>query len=159
MQHLQRGKQVSSVYLERHQCLLSTTLVLSLACEGKALPELYAGVIIKSYDVIYELLNDVRELMEGRLGAIEERIPLGQAEVRAVFGSGSKKVAGCHVDEGSLKKGCLVAVGLWVRSLHLGRKTFHLLYAFWLTLCHSMMTGVPRKAAAARGKAELIEEG
>ena len=71
---------------------------------------LRAGVIIKSYDVIYELLSDVRELMEGRLGAVEERLPLGQAEVRAVFGAGSKKVAGCIVTEGSLKKGCLIAV-------------------------------------------------
>lgn len=33
-------------------------------------------------------------------------MPLGQAEVRAVFGSGSGRVAGCMVNEGKLVKGC-----------------------------------------------------
>ena len=65
---------------------------------------------IKTYNVIYELIDDIRGLMEGKLGAIEERLPLGEAEVRAVFGSGSKKVAGCMVTEGLLRKGCLVVV-------------------------------------------------
>ena len=51
--------------------------------------------------------------MVGRLGAGEERTPLGEAEVRAVFGSGSKKVAGCMVTDGMLKKGCLVLVSLF----------------------------------------------
>lgn len=70
-----------------------------------------AGISLKSYKVIYELIDDVRALMEGRLGTVEERAPLGQAEVRAVFGSGSRKVAGCMVTEGLLRKGCLVQVG------------------------------------------------
>ena len=69
-----------------------------------------AGVAIKTYNVIYELIDDIRDLMEGKLGAVEERTPLGEAEVRAVFGTGSKKVAGCMVTEGLLRKGCLVVV-------------------------------------------------
>ena len=79
---------------------------------------LCAGVPIKSYKVIYELIDDVRSLMEGRLSTVEERVPLGQAEVRAVFGSGSRKVAGCMVNEGVLKKGCLAVVILsaWLSS-------------------------------------------
>ena len=72
--------------------------------------QILAGVAIKTYNVIYELIDDIRDLMEGKLGAIEERMPLGEAEVRAVFGSGSKKVAGCMVTEGLLRKGCLVVV-------------------------------------------------
>ena len=65
---------------------------------------------MKTYKVIYELIDDVRALMEGRLSTVEERQPLGQAEVRAVFGSGSRKVAGCMVTEGLLRKGCLAVV-------------------------------------------------
>lgn len=65
---------------------------------------------MNSYKVIYEVIDEIRDLMEGRLGAIEERTPLGEAEVRAVFGSGSKKVAGCMVTEGMLRKGCLIVV-------------------------------------------------
>jgi len=65
---------------------------------------------MNSYKVIYEAIDEIRDIMEGRLGAIEERSALGEAEVRAVFGSGSKKVAGCMVSDGMLKKGCLVVV-------------------------------------------------
>jgi translation initiation factor IF-2 len=67
---------------------------------------------VNSYTVIYEVIDEIRGRMEGRLGAIEERSPLGEAEVRAVFGSGSKKVAGCMVTEGILRKGCLVVVSI-----------------------------------------------
>lgn len=35
---------------------------------------------------------------------------MGRAEVRAVFGSGSGKVAGCMVTEGKLARGCGLAV-------------------------------------------------
>lgn len=69
-----------------------------------------AGVVIKPYKVIYELIDDVRDLMEGKIGAVDERLPLGKAEVRAVFGTGSRKVAGCYVDEGVLRKGALAVV-------------------------------------------------
>lgn len=70
---------------------------------------------MKTYKVIYELIDDVRALMEGRLSTVEERQPLGEAEVRAVFGSGSRKVAGCMVTEGLLRKGCLAVVKLHPR--------------------------------------------
>lgn len=70
-----------------------------------------AGVIIKSYKVIYDLLDDMRAAMEGKLAALEQRLPIGQAEVRAVFGKGSKLVAGCMVTEGVLRSDCFVVVG------------------------------------------------
>ena len=73
---------------------------------------LHTGVAINTYKVIYELIDDIRALMEGRLSTVEERHTLGEAEVRAVFGSGSRRVAGCMVTEGLLRKGCLAVVGL-----------------------------------------------
>lgn len=65
---------------------------------------------VRSYRVIYDMVDDLRALMEGKLAPTEERTPLGDAEVRAVFGSGSRIVAGCMVTEGHIRKGCLAVV-------------------------------------------------
>ncbi len=78
------------------------------------------GVEIKSYRVIYDMVDDLRALMEGKLAPTEERTPLGEAEVRAVFGTGSRIVAGCMVTEGAIKKGCLAVVRPPVPPCHLG---------------------------------------
>ena len=69
-----------------------------------------AGVTVKSYNIIYELLDDMRAAMEGRLAPSEERVPLGKAEVRAVFGKGSKLVAGCMVTDGQLRSESFITV-------------------------------------------------
>ncbi|KAI5066937.1 hypothetical protein GOP47_0017465 [Adiantum capillus-veneris] len=64
------------------------------------------GVEIRHYKVIYELIDDIRDAMEGLLDVVQEEVPIGKAEVRAIFVSGSGKVAGCMVTEGKLVKGC-----------------------------------------------------
>lgn len=71
---------------------------------------LATGVALKSYKVIYELIDDIRALMEGRLDAVEDRTLIGEAEVRAVFGTGNKKVAGCMVTDGKLKRDSMAVV-------------------------------------------------
>jgi len=71
-----------------------------------------AGVDMRSYRVIYDIVDDIRALMEGKLASVEERTPLGKAEVRAVFGSGSRVVAGCMITEGMCRKGCHAVVSL-----------------------------------------------
>ena len=71
---------------------------------------MHAGVDMRSYRVIYDIVDDIRALMEGKLASVEERTPLGQAEVRAVFGSGSRVVAGCMITEGMCRKGCHAVV-------------------------------------------------
>ncbi|GFP78705.1 translation initiation factor if-2 chloroplastic [Phtheirospermum japonicum] len=58
------------------------------------------GVEIRLYKVIYELIDDVRNAMEGLLDSVEEQVQIGAAEVRAVFSSGSGRVAGCMVSAG-----------------------------------------------------------
>lgn len=47
---------------------------------------------IHTYNVIYNLIDDVKAAMEGKLRTVEERQPMGAAEVKAVFGSGKRKV-------------------------------------------------------------------
>lgn len=62
------------------------------------------GVTINTYKVIYNLIDDVKAAMEGKLKTIEEKVSVGTAEVKAIFGSGAKKVAGCAVLDGKLMK-------------------------------------------------------
>ncbi len=65
---------------------------------------------MRSYNVIYDIVDDIRALMEGKLASVEERTPIGEAEVRAIFGSGSRIVAGCMITEGMCRKGCHAVV-------------------------------------------------
>ena len=55
------------------------TLLLS-SCTVTA-PVLHPGVTINTYKVIYNLIDDVKAAMEGRLRAVEEKQQLGQALV------------------------------------------------------------------------------
>ncbi|CAM8877101.1 unnamed protein product [Rhodiola kirilowii] len=78
------------------------------------------GVEIRLYRVIYDLIDDVRKAMEGLLDSVEEQIPIGTAEVRAVFTSGSGRVAGCMVTDGKLVKGCGIRVVRKRKVVHSG---------------------------------------
>ncbi|KAG6424436.1 hypothetical protein SASPL_114854 [Salvia splendens] len=78
------------------------------------------GVEIRLYRVIYDLIDDVRNAMEGLLDTVEEEVPIGMAEVRAVFSSGSGRVAGCMVTDGKLVKGCGIRVLRKGKEVHVG---------------------------------------
>jgi translation initiation factor IF-2 len=69
-----------------------------------------AGVDVRDYDIIYNLLDDIRAAMEGLLEPelVEEN--LGQAEVRAVFSIGKGAVAGCYIQNGKVIRNCKVRV-------------------------------------------------
>ncbi|MGQ0644438.1 MAG: translation initiation factor IF-2 [Elusimicrobiota bacterium] len=63
------------------------------------------AVEIKSYRIIYDMVNDVKAALEGLLSPTEKEVTVGWAEVRQVFRvpkSGS--VAGCYVTEGKLTR-------------------------------------------------------
>ncbi|KAL7143519.1 hypothetical protein ABFS83_08G196300 [Erythranthe nasuta] len=78
------------------------------------------GVEIRLYKIIYELIDDVRIAMEGLLDSVEEQIPIGSAQVRAVFSSGSGRVAGCMVTEGKIVKDCGIRVLRKGKEVHVG---------------------------------------
>ncbi|KAL9856755.1 Translation initiation factor IF-2 [Arabidopsis thaliana] len=78
------------------------------------------GVEIRLYRVIYELIDDVRNAMEGLLESVEEQIPIGSAKVRATFSSGSGRVAGCMVNEGKFVKDCGIRVVRKGKTVHVG---------------------------------------
>ena len=65
-----------------------------------------AGVEIRTYGVIYELLDEIELLLVGQLAPEEEEVVLGTAEVRALFRVPRVgTVAGCYVTEGVVQRG------------------------------------------------------
>lgn len=78
------------------------------------------GVEIRLYRVIYELIDDVRNAMEGLLEPVEEQVTIGSVEVRAVFSSGSGRVAGCMVTDGKVVNGCGIRVIRKGKVVHVG---------------------------------------
>ena len=69
-----------------------------------------AGVDVREYNIIYKLLEDIQDALEGLLEPELVQEPLGQAEVRAVFRVGGGAVAGCYIQSGKLLRNCKVRV-------------------------------------------------
>jgi len=62
-------------------------------------------VALKYYDVIYDLLDDIRAAMAGQLGPEYFETVVGRAEIREVFPAGKHgKAAGLLVTEGYIRK-------------------------------------------------------
>jgi translation initiation factor IF-2 len=67
------------------------------------------GVDIKSYTVIYELLDEVRAAMEGLLDPDMVEKVIGHAEVLKTFKSSKVgTIAGCQVRDGIVERGCFM---------------------------------------------------
>jgi len=65
------------------------------------------GVEIRYYSVIYDVLDDVKNTMEGMLAPEKRENFIGYAEILEVFNiTKVGKVAGCRVTEGVVKRGC-----------------------------------------------------
>jgi translation initiation factor IF-2 len=81
-----------------------------------------AGVEIRYYDVIYELLDNVRAAMEGLLKPEEVESILGHAEVRAVFKSSKfGTIAGCYITDGVCKRNAKVRMSRDGRVVYSGK--------------------------------------
>ena len=64
-----------------------------------------AGIDIRTFSIIYELLDDVEELLVGELDPEEVESFLGVADVRATFRAPRFGiVAGCYVTEGEINR-------------------------------------------------------
>ncbi|HMP90038.1 MAG TPA: translation initiation factor IF-2 [Kiritimatiellia bacterium] len=61
------------------------------------------GIEIKLYNIIYELMDDLKNIMAGMLDPILRETQHGQAEIKQVFDLGKKgRVAGCLVRSGKV---------------------------------------------------------
>ena len=64
-------------------------------------------VDIRYYSIIYQVADDVEQLVRGKIAPKHREVFLGYAEIRKVFDiTRVGKVAGCYVTEGVVKRGC-----------------------------------------------------
>jgi translation initiation factor IF-2 len=76
-------------------------------------------VDIRSYDIIYKLVEDVDKALRGMLAPEYAKVVIGHAEVRAVFRIRRQgNVAGCYVTDGEVRRNA------WVRVLRSGEELF-----------------------------------
>ena len=69
------------------------------------------GISIRSYNIIYRMVEDIEMALKGMLEPEMKETVLGRAEVRATFRvSKIGKVAGCHVVKGELRRNAKVRV-------------------------------------------------
>jgi translation initiation factor IF-2 len=67
------------------------------------------GVEIRYYNIIYDLVDDVKKAMSGLLAPTVREIFLGNAEILEVFNiSKVGKIAGCRITEGKVERGAKV---------------------------------------------------
>lgn len=67
------------------------------------------GIEIRYYNIIYDLVDDVKAAMSGLLAPTRREIFLGYATIKQVFNiSKAGKVAGCMVTEGKVERGAKV---------------------------------------------------
>jgi translation initiation factor IF-2 len=69
------------------------------------------GVSLREYQIIYNLVDDVKAALEGRLKPIEEVVHLGRAVIRQTFKVGKVgTIAGCYVTSGTIERSARVRV-------------------------------------------------
>ncbi|MFH1413293.1 MAG: translation initiation factor IF-2 [Candidatus Omnitrophota bacterium] len=67
------------------------------------------GIEIKTYNVIYELANDIKAAVEGMLEPKIKKVMLGKCQIRKVFRLSSfGTIAGCIVNKGKINRSCMV---------------------------------------------------
>jgi len=80
------------------------------------------NVEIRSYDIIYQLTEDLRDALAGMLEPVEREVFLGRAEVRRVFEIPRVgAIAGCYVVEGRITRNAEVRVTRGTEVVHQGR--------------------------------------
>lgn len=68
-------------------------------------------ISIRTYSIIYNLIDDIEKALKGMLDPVEKKILIGRAEVLAVFPSGRfDQVAGCRVDKGEIRRNAKIRV-------------------------------------------------
>jgi translation initiation factor IF-2 len=81
-------------------------------------------VDVKSYNVIYEAINDVKAALAGMLSPVIREIALGKAQVRALFPiKNVGTIAGCFVSEGKVTRNAHARVVRNGRSVAEGQVT------------------------------------
>jgi len=76
--------------------------------KAQALAE-HENIEIRTYTVIYDMIDDVKKAMEGMLAPKVVQVGIGKAEIRKVFSvSRIGSIGGCYVTEGKVTRSALV---------------------------------------------------
>ncbi len=82
------------------------------------------GIEVRTYGIIYELLDELEAMLVGQLAPETEEVVLGTAEVRALFRvPRAGTIAGCYVTEGVMQRGArarLLRAGVVVHNGQIG---------------------------------------
>ena len=69
------------------------------------------GVRIKTFDVIYELIQEVRQIMEKNIGTEKVRVDVGKMKAVAIFlTEKNRQIVGGKVIEGEIRKGTQIEI-------------------------------------------------
>ncbi len=80
------------------------------------------GVEIKTYNVIYDMIDDVKKTLGGMLSPVTKEEKAGSAEVREVFDISSLgRIAGCMVTNGEMVRGSIAVVYRGEEEVYRGR--------------------------------------
>ncbi|MFN8370880.1 MAG: translation initiation factor IF-2 [Bacteriovoracaceae bacterium] len=80
------------------------------------------GIQVKTYSIIYELIDDIKSALEGLLAPIVEEKYIGRAEVRNIFNIPKYGViAGSAVVDGKLNRGCKIRLLRDGKIMHDGK--------------------------------------
>jgi translation initiation factor IF-2 len=80
------------------------------------------GVEVRTYSIIYEAINDVRDAMRGLLSPVEKERYLGRAEVRQTFNVPKVgTVAGCAVVDGVVRRNAQIRLLRDSKPIYTGR--------------------------------------
>ena len=64
------------------------------------------GVLIETYSIVYEIMERIKQIMEGLLDPLVEEETVGHAQVKEIFRmSGQRTIAGCVVNDGKVTRG------------------------------------------------------
>ena len=71
----------------------------------------HKNVDVRHYQVIYDLVDDIKSMVSGKLKPIMQEVRVGLLAVRQVFSAGKGGVVvGCYVSDGSVSRGATVRV-------------------------------------------------
>ncbi|MFA6004650.1 MAG: translation initiation factor IF-2, partial [Elusimicrobiota bacterium] len=68
------------------------------------------GVEVRKYEIIYDLIEDVKAALEGLLAPEIVDITVGKGEIQEIFSVKSGKVAGCAIRDGKVARAGLVRI-------------------------------------------------
>jgi translation initiation factor IF-2 len=69
------------------------------------------GVEVQQYDIIYKLVESIKDLLAGLLSPLTQEVALGKAEIRKIFSIKKMgQIAGCYVTQGVAKRNAMARV-------------------------------------------------